>query len=417
MGKIRPIGTIRAPQLVGMYGPGSIVNLEKISVMPSGVNSWSSSTPTISSATFKKEIYADRLIDCAALSQTGVPATLFPKTFVCRLCGTIQDRTHLSEADLKNGFRCYVDQGPLYPSRWIVFCEAGHIADFNYRGFAHSTRDCEERIWLKTGASLTDTYVICECGAKAAMADAYRKKDGQRHCSGRELWTGQRTECSLSSKISMRSASDVYFGAVRSAITIEPESDPLVARVFEVLAIATKAVQDDRVKAKTALQNTKYFENVADEDVDRALDAFFKAQQEPAEYRNRRYQEYEALARSCGSPKDDLYVETIDSQDLSRFGISGLHAVRKLREVRALVGFKRGGMPLDPAFDDASTALDVLASLGKEGVYPAYENRGEGVFLTFDSGCLRQWISRAEVTRRVQAFVNAEKKWRTYGPD
>jgi hypothetical protein len=396
-----------------MYGPGSIVNLEKISVMPSGVSAWDSYTPSISSPTFSREIGADRLIDCAALAKAGVPASLFPKTFVCRSCGTIQDRFSISAIDLKVGFRCYVDQGPLYPSRWIVYCERGHIADFNYRWFVHRTSQCGQRIHLETGASLSDTFVVCDCGARASMAEAYKKGEWLRRCSGKELWTSLESDCDKLPKLSMRSASDVYFGAVRSAITIEPESDPLVSRVFEHLAQAAITVQTNWEKAKSRLMDTKGFESVAEEDIDRALTFFFKAQHEPAEYKSRRFQEYTALARNSGSSKDDLYVETIPSTvGLQRAGIAGLYAVRKLREVRALVGFRRGGMPTDPAFDEVP-GQEALASLGGGQTFPAYENRGEGVFLTLDPISLRDWLARPEVQRRVDLFAKAEDKWRT----
>ena len=413
MGKVKSIGTIRAPQIVGMYGPGAIINLEKISVMPTGVNAWNPATPTIASPTFMREIGADRLINCSSLSSVGIPATLFPRTFVCSLCGTIQEKTTITESDLKFGFSCYADKGPLYPSRWIVYCEDGHIEDFNYRSFLkHQSVNCLGRLCLTTGASLSETYVECECGGRASMQEAYRRKDSRLKCSGKELWTSQSSDCDATVKVSMRSASDVYFGAVRSAITIEPESDPLVARAFEVVAAMKVAAQNERDKVKMALEMSRYFETVAEEDVDRVLDLIFKAKLQPAEYRNRRYQEYGALARSSGSPKDDLYVEAIRSDDLEQFGINGLYAVRKLREVRALVGFMRGGMPPDPAFDEISNAPQRLASLGREGVFPAYENRGEGVFITLDPGRLKDWIARTEVARRVDAFANAEEKWR-----
>ncbi len=410
MGKPRVIGTVRAPQIVGMYGPGAIVNLEKISVMPIGVNAWPDA-PRIASPAFMREIGAERLIDCAALAKIGIPSTLFPRTFVCRLCGTIQQKEKIEEQDLKFGFTCYLDKGPLYPSRWIVYCENGHIADFGYRSLIHGSTSCNERMWLSTGASLAETFVHCACGERASMELAYRK-ESRRRCSGKELWTSKQSPCDAASRVSMRSASDVYFGAVRSAITIDPESDPLVAQGFDVLGIATNAVRADRGKARDALRNSRFFEEAADEDVDRVLDAFFKAQLEPAEYRDRRYQEYNALARSSGSPRDDLYVESIPSDDLSHFGIRGLYAVRKLREVRALVGFMRGGMPSDPAFDEAASNVEKLASLGKEGFYPAYENRGEGIFVTLDPERLSQWIAGTGVVRRVEAFARAEGKWR-----
>lgn len=381
--------------------------------MPQGVNTWNTGVPTISSPTFARQIEAEKLIDCSALVGAGVPVRLFPRTFVCRSCGTIQSRDSLRQNDIKRGFQCYHDSGPLYPSRWIVYCASGHIDDFDYWALAHGKNACSSRIVLETGASLAETFVSCECGARASMADAYSAKSTRAFCSGVELWSGQHVQCSKRIKVSMRSASDVYFGAVRSAITIEPESDPLVAFAFEELGRAATSIQIDRGKAKDRLRGSQGFELVAEEDIDRVLDAYYKARDEPGQYRDRRYQEFQALARNCGSPEDDLYVERITVEDLADLGIDGIFAVRKLREVRALIGFKRGGMPPDPAFDEIDGPEEELATLGREGLFPAYENRGEGIFISLSPSKLEKWLDRAVVQGRVDQFARAERRWRT----
>lgn len=410
----KTLGTIRAPQLVGMYGPGSIVNLEKLSVMPSGVGAWDPWSPEISAPTFAQEIRAQKLIDTASLTRAGVPVSLFPRTYVCRKCGTVQQRRDIGENDLQFGFLCEIDRGPLYPSRWVVFCQEGHIDDFDYRRFVHSGRTCDRRrVVLETGASLAETFVVCECGAKKPMSEAYRMKGTEARCGGYEPWTSDRRECSAQPKLSMRSASDVYFGAVRSAITIEPESNPSVASAFGLLGSAASSVKTDRSRAREWLKSTSAFEAATDEELDFVLDAFFKAQESPHEYRDRRYQEFQSLTRDIGSPREDLYVESVSPGALTDYGISGLCAVRKLREVRALVGFKRGGMPADPAFDEEASGSDTIASLGRPGIFPAYENRGEGIFVTLDSVRLKEWLARPEVRMRVHAFKSAELKWRT----
>lgn len=414
MGSSKTIGEIRAPQLVGMFGPGSIVNLEKLSVMPRGVQDWQASS-LVESPTFGRQIGARKLIDVAAMTRNGIPVDLFPRVFVCRVCNTVQKKEGISQDNLRYGFRCYRnDGGALYPSRWIRYCPKGHIEDFDYGYFVHRGIDCGKRITLETGASLSETWVHCECGAKASMRDAYGASAPGSKCFGNSPWSRPANGCGERMKISMRSASDVYFGAVRSAISIEPESDPRIADVFQKLSEATQAKLQSDSLALEYLRGFKSFEERSDAELAAAIRLFFLSLSDPVSYKDRGRQEYNALARTCGSPRDDLYVEQLDSGELEAYGFEGMFAVRKLREVRALVGFRRGGIPADPGFDETD-ASDGLVSIGGEGVFPAYQNRGEGIFLTFSRSLLRSWMGRDAVASRTLQFRQAEERWRQSG--
>lgn len=409
--KIKSIGEIRAPQLVGMFGPGSIVNLEKLSVMPLGTAQWNDFGASIESATFRQQIGATRLIDTAKLAESGIGVSLFPKEFICRKCGTIQKKKTLKDFELRQGLRCYHDGGALYPSRWIVYCEKGHIDDFPYSYFVHGHSSCDDRLTLVTGPTLATTWVECTCGSRKAMIEAYGSNAPATRCFGSSPWLGQSTECDAKPKISMKSASDVYFGAVRSAISIEPESDPLVAAVFERLSSAHPDYLSSKTSARGILKPFSPFTQTNDIELDRAINEFFLARENPTTYRDRLRVEFDALSKNCGSPREDLYVESMDATGLARRGFNGLYAVRKLREVRALVGFRRGGMPPDPAFDDADRDEE-LPKVGPKGVFPAYENRGEGIFLTFDPDRLASWLERPAVRKRIELFQNAERRFK-----
>ena len=58
----KAVGDVNASQLVGMFGPGSIVNLESASVMPEAPANWAYDR-TISSPTFARQIGARDLVD------------------------------------------------------------------------------------------------------------------------------------------------------------------------------------------------------------------------------------------------------------------------------------------------------------------------------------------------------------------
>lgn len=394
-----------------MHGPGSIINLERLSVMPTAPQQWQFADE-VASPTFSRQIHAERLIDTVSLAERGIDAILFPRAFVCRHCGRIQRRIVASKEDIDRGFRCEGgDGGALFPSRWILYCTEGHITDFEYGRFAHDGKHCDGIVRLRLGASVAQTIVECDCGTTRTMREAYAWVKG-RHCSGERPWvSGEREDCARPPKLSMRSASDVYFGAVRSAITIEPESDPIVRQVIVALNSAVASVRESREKAMAYLRNLQSFESVTDIDLGRALDSYKDIGSDDSRYADRRFQEYLALGRAAGGPHTDLCVEEVDSADLDAFGIAKLFAVRRLREVRALVGFQRGSMPADPGFDLVEEGVG-LADLGSHGdrKYPAYENRGEGIFFQFDSDRLVEWSRRPEVARLASQFRAAERR-------
>jgi hypothetical protein len=406
-------GSVRAPQLVGMHGPGSIVNLERLSVMPTDPVRWRGFCKTISSPTFQQQIYAGELIDTASLATSGVEAIVFPRNFVCRKCGLIQRRTSATADEIRSGFRCSEDRSPLFPSRWVVYCPLGHIDDFNYGQFVHEGKPCSQDTRLRLGATVTTTFVSCGCGARKSIREAYPYVK-RRSCSGSRPWIGRpEVDCTEHPKLSMKSASDIYFGAVRSAITIEPESNPLVRDVFAAMNEAVEAV---RIDPNEALRYLKYQHRFAAEPSSLLIEAiteFMAARSNPGEYRDRRYQEFRALCAESGGPNDDLWVEKVDGHGLSSFGVERLYAVRKLREVRALVGFQRGAMPLDPAFDSVDGFMAPRSfSDGNERIYPAYENRGEGIFFQFDATRLKEWQVRPQVRQLADRFLLAESAWK-----
>src|ERR1039458_6396496 len=70
--------------------------------------------------------------------------------------------------------------------------------------------------------------------------------------------------------------------------------------------------------------------------------------------------------------------------------------VHRLREVVAQVGFTR----FESAAPDLEGELDIgvrRASLAREITWlPAFENKGEGVFLQFKTQAIQSWLSRSE---------------------
>src|SRR5258707_613106 len=86
--------------------------------------------------------------------------------------------------------------------------------------------------------------------------------------------------------------------------------------------------------------------------------------------------------------------------------------VHRLREVVAQVGFTR----FESAAPDTEGELDIgvkRASLAREVTWlPAFENKGEGVFLQFNKTTLQAWMARATVQSRSLELAAGFEAWR-----
>jgi hypothetical protein len=404
MPKYGSAGVIRAPQLVGMHGPGAIVNLERLSVMPLDPQLWPTSRLLIESPTFSRQIAADALIDTSSLGKSGIPTTLFPRVFVCRECGFVQRHNRARAEELHHGLQCARRDGALYPSRWIVYCERGHIDDFDYFGFVHRGK-CEGSVTLESRASLSETIVRCDlCGVSRPMLEAYGNvKRGK--CTGQRPWTNRGyVDCDATPRLSMRSASDVYFAAIRSAITIEPEANPDYRRIMQYLG----PLNVDREYALDLLQRHAEFRTLPEHVLQRAVDIVLDKRDQP--YRDRLNEEFVSFCSPSGNQRSDLWVEEVAADEYRRFGIAQVMAVRKLREVRAIVGFQRGAMPLDPTFNRDESGAQPVCGLGESRQFPAYENRGEGIFVRLDSATLASFLQQPSSIARAEMFRDAEDR-------
>jgi hypothetical protein len=85
--------------------------------------------------------------------------------------------------------------------------------------------------------------------------------------------------------------------------------------------------------------------------------------------------------------------------------------VHRLREVVAQVGFTR----FEAAAPDTEGELDIgvrRASLAREITWlPAYENKGEGIFLQFKKDVIKDWLERPQVQERWKALALGFKEW------
>ena len=117
------------------------------------------------------------------------------------------------------------------------------------------------------------------------------------------------------------------------------------------------------------------------------------------------------------TPRSELFAETLDRADWDRDGDPLLEAVGKLvlvhrlREVVALLGFTR----FEAIGPDKDGEIDLeveRAALAETMTWlPAMENRGEGVFVSFDADRVAQWLGRSGVRAHGRRLESAWQAW------
>ena len=423
---VEPVGRIRRSQLISTYGVGAIVDLEKGSYMPMGLEDWerATRTPSLTIREDRLQILLDvdhfRLAPIAEdLLPTrqvdpkhAVPVIRFPMWHQCPKCLRIgREGKPFELAANGSELECRGHAKPLLttPVRFVVACAKGHIDDFPWEWWAHRRREsvCDRpTLELKSdgkSAALADIYVQCKhCGARESLGDAFRPEalKGQS-CRGSRPWLHDRQEgCDAPPRVIQRGASNVHFPVVASALSIPPASEAAF-QIIDDQWLALGALPEEAViPALTGIAKSLGV------DPSMLLIAYREKQKllEGASERNEissRREEYEALSNDCN---DDAFAGVMpqfcnrvnDAPDsLSKwFDIVG--AVSRLREVRALAGFTRiEPYPVSPENIRDALNRGVISPLSKtpRKWLPATEIRGEGIFLRFRTDAIDEWIS------------------------
>ena len=106
-----------------------------------------------------------------------------------------------------------------------------------------------------------------------------------------------------------------------------------------------------------------------------------------------RAEEYDALNGDLSFNKDDYGDFQRESTDIARYDvpyIKSISLIHKIREVQALIGFSRV-TPADKSEPIEKQANVVSIKEPDTDWYPAYEVRGEGIFIEFDENAIDNW--------------------------
>jgi hypothetical protein len=450
-GQAKPQGEVRQSQLITTFGPGSMMDLPKHSVLVSGLDYWAPGDSIPEPRLSQKialalnvpavELRSPPAADDDPLApKAGVTVFQFPEWFITQ---DVEDdvsrpgfRTRLLVHRTAAPKGVYKDVNrksrTVVPIRFVRACRAGHIGDIDWYKFVHNgPSDCaaqQRQLYIDergTSGDLSEVWIRCDCKAERSMVDAaLLQKLALGTCDGSRPWLGpfNKESCGEPNRLLIRSASNAYFAQLVSVISL-PERDEVVQRtldsVWEHLE-AVETIEDLRYERKKAKVKSA-LESLSDEEVFAEIQA---RRGGPKIEKSVKQAELETLIATQEELGDDRPEGVFYARALPRHSwdkpwmsvIERIVLVQRLREVVAQVGFTR----FESASPDIEGELDMgvrRASIGRDVNWlPAFENKGEGIFLQFKESEISHWLHRPEVGKREAELKLGFESWRKERP-
>lgn len=468
MSKLPPrVGEIRPSQLMYTYGVGAIVDLPKMSVMVTGLEDW----PT--DPQYAKPVIEDRLLMAVryqlpevrkllsppvvpdtglpvdpfeSASRVGVPVATFPRWMVCPRCrllaplssGLFEIKEHPYHPDrtVYRHINCTKGKAPeVFPARFLVACESGHLDDFPWVKFVHQGarpelaegKQCASP-WLRLieyGASgeARDLEVRCDsCGARRRLSQAFGQTNREKMpmCRGRRphLRDYDPNGCEHRMRAIVLGASNTWFPVVYSTVAIPVESGKL-AQLVDENWVVLQNVTDPVVVG--FMRSSGQLGGLADYGDDEIWEAIQTRRQRdagqippPAEEPDLKEPEWRVFTQfNPDLNSEDFRLRPVDPPARYASFIDQVMLVERLREVRAMVGFTRLDAVGELTDPDLNIQIDPAPISRQPPAWvPASEVRGEGVFFQFNEARIMDWLARSAVKEHGDAFWDAHKKWR-----
>ena len=432
--------SVRAAQAVLQYGVGAMVDFPDQTLVTAAPEYWSGTS----------RIFDDRFAKALDVDYFALPTDIayarFPEWYFCPKCRTFQPlskwiaeyrrkaRGKMLELDenMVNHMQCPECKQDLVVARIVTVCEDGHLNDFPWIKWVHARSKkpiCgNPSLKFKTGASgsegLEGLSVECSCGARTTLKDAFDKDVFERmdkeesafgfRCEGHHPFNHIKVACSKYPRTVQRGASSVYFPVTHSSLVIPPYADKLNTKIEQSNAyeecmtiIADEETPEDKLALITR-RLPKWVEKIALEigafksDVEKILiGKWLNTSSEVIDVTSVKYrfEEYMALTGEISTPKGSLGDFAREAMSIEQYGlphIKSISLIDKVRVVTALTGFSR----INPAMSKDDIGF-VSVKRSDTRWYPAYEVRGEGIFIEFNQQDIDQWVSgNPEVVKR-----------------
>ena len=420
------LGELRPNQIITTFGPGSIVDAVKDSVIILDIPYWKDKGMRIIDGRLASYLNVDAFYMPRTSFAHDIPVQSFPRWHVCSnlKCGRLFDASESFNLEkyLKYGVTCPDCGRKAYPARFITICENGHMSDFPWRWWVHhGDTDCKGRLRMySTGntSTLSDIWVECSCGARRSMSGATQAQNFEGlSCRGTHPFrpNSRPEHCEKPVIPSQRGASNVYFAVTRSAISIPPWINPLYNLIDEHLRDieqAKKMAVSFGRSEEEGLQHIyqEYFSDYARVEFDAAYERRMKNIKEFTEIKR---MEYEAITHhndpTYQSNKKHFKAEEDPLPGyLSRY-FSRIIRITRLREVRVLLGFTRVDAP-DPDADEQPNIVRLNKGRDERWL-PAVEVNGEGIFIEFNMQTLEKWLSKPHVKSISEKYIASYREY------
>jgi hypothetical protein len=369
-----------------------------------------------------------------------VPALRFPRWHFCPGCHRLEEFPLARRGRIRcqtNGCRRFLVQVPF-----VAMCDYGHLQDFPWREWVHRTASpsCDKQLYLYAtgGATLAAQKVKCDCGKErnlAGITTATKKgtylssnlADGDDYlCRGGIPWHGQDSGegCTRPLRGSLRSASNLYFALIRSAIYLPRNTDavppelmtrlenPPLSTFLQLMRDVGAAVTPEMLRG----QHRELLDEFSDPEINAALaivasgDDGGKAAEDGAgdesehDERQLRRPEFEVLRYDLTHPELMIRRAALGDYEKWTQGAFGrITLVDKLRETRAFTGFNRIFPENDLGLANRKALLRHKES--PERWLPAYLVYGEGLYFEFPEERLQKWEARDDVREWVETLA------------
>jgi len=449
------IGNTRPSQLMTAAGVGAVVDLPGMSVVVRGLDSWGGGGLPISEPRLLAQVQrampdagvaslrafpSDPAAADDPYTTIGVPVTTFPRWLRCPACHQLLPIDGVDQLELHHRWGRRPDlakwvhkhcpsQAALavskrracLPARFVVACPRGHLDEFPYADFVHSTatRPCPgSQLEMRDAGSVLGPRVTISCAAGCEARRNISEAAGTRgsrnlpRCRGRHPHLQTFEACDQPLKLMVLGASNLWFNISLSALHL-PDEDPAAAAVaehFDILANLPAAALAQVVAGMPALHALR---DLTPEQLSAAVDAERQrragtdADQPPP---GLLHAEWELFSHPTTDRQDDdfLAVPTPAPEQHRRL-VHHVVQVERLREVQASLGFARIDAPgqgnPNPRYRSPLSSRAV-------GWVPAVERRGEGIFLQLDETLVSAWCDRVSDHNDIHALRDAYGRWR-----
>lgn len=428
-------GSLRPSQAVTQHGPGSLVDLPTLSMVMLSADVWEMGharrvdEPRLARRLRVKTFRSPPFYN-ASTDAGGLPAAIFPEYLVCPRCRRLarHERFEFKEArseHLCNSPTCKGGgRAVAYPARFMVACSRGHLADFPWHEYVHPGVPCDAELQLddsgRTG-SITDLWVKCPRHKKEKNLGQAFGRSGRQHlpaCSGARPWLSDHdpTACPETPRVLLRGASNAYFPAVESALSIPPWSDPLQLALGQYADMMANLTSVERVELWLEISNAPELGSFTPAQIWQALERRRSGEDGDAKI-DLRVEEWQAFQSNPGKIDSKAEFKSVAVEVPDGFdGLIGrVVLLERLREVRALRGFTRiDAIPDVGSLEDVEEIASVLSPIFRAGPiswYPGVELRGEGIFIQLDEVALRAWEHRSAVRELHRVHEAAQRQW------